>query len=321
MGVDSDPVRAKLPATPWGCLPPRMRVLFITGQHRTGGWLAESLAADSASEVLLEEVLGIAAGLARLRDELFDAVLISHDGHSLDALEILDAVRTGSSDEQPIIVLGEQSEQEMADLCFESGADAYLCAGNSTTRTLIWQVARATERHRLISDNRRLEQEHRHRLRLEEGEAIRLIEQQRGLVASCVGIDRGAEGDETDGKEAGQPIPETCNLPKSLRTHYRELLRAYVVMGSGNLSDEMRALAHLLVTNRMTTADAMQMHLIVLGDMIRGLGSRSARHVLNRANLLILEMMISLADGYREQDPDNQHTSRHQMLPEIEVAA
>jgi CheY-like chemotaxis protein len=318
MGVGSDPVRAKLPATPWGCLPPRMRVLFITGQHRTGGWLAESLAADSASEVLLEEVLGIAAGLARLRDELFDAVLISHDGHSLDALEILDAIRTGSSDEQPIIVLGEQSEQEMADLCFESGADAYLCAGNSTTRTLIWQVARATERHRLISDNRRLEQEYRHRLRLEEGEAIRQIEQQRGLVASCVDIDRGAE---TDGKEAEQPIPQTCSLPRSLRTHYRELLRAYVVMGSGNLSDEMRALAHLLVTNRVTAADAMQLHLIVLGDMIRGLGSRSARHVLNRANLLILEMMISLADGYRKQAPDHQHPSRHQMSPGIEVAA
>ncbi len=298
MRGNSDPVRTKLPATPWGHLPPQMRVLFITGQHRTGGWLAESLAADNASEVQLVEVLGVAAGLARLLDELFDAVLISHDSRSLDALEVLDAIRAGSSDEQPIVILGEQSEREMTDLCFESGADAYLCVDNSTTRTLIWQVARATERRRLISDNRRLEQENRHRVRLEKSEAIRLLGQQRDLFSTGTGGDCEPPGDEL-------PILEGRKPPPALLAHYRELLRTYVVMGSGNLSDEMRTLAHWLVTNRMSTADAMQLHLIASGDMISSLGSRSARHVLNRANLLIMELMISLADGYREQGQDH----------------
>ncbi len=51
-----------------GFLPPKMKVLFITGQQRTGRWLAEALAADSASEVKLDEVTGVTAGLARLRE-------------------------------------------------------------------------------------------------------------------------------------------------------------------------------------------------------------------------------------------------------------
>lgn len=307
MGVGSKPVGSKLPVTPWGFLPPRMRVLFITGSDRTGGWLAEAFASDSASEVLLEEATGVAAGLARLRDELFDAVLISHDGRSLDALEFLDAIRTGSSDEQPIIVLGQQTEQEMADLCFESGADAYLSVDGTTTRTLIWQVARATERYRLINEHRRLEQDHRHRMRLEEGEAVRLLDQQRSLLA-------GRDGD-------GSEFDTASDLPESLVEHYRELLRAYVVMGAGNLRDELTALADLLVSAGMTACDAMTLHLYVLEEMIDGLGSRSARHVMNRADLLILEMLINLAEGYREQSPPHYAAARQQLLPGFEAAA
>ena len=307
MGVGSKPAGTKLPATPWGYLPPRMRVLFITGPDRIDGWLAEAFASDSASEVLLEEAIGVAAGLAQLRDELFDAVLISHDGRSLDALEFLDAIRTGSSDEQPIIVLGQQSEQQMADLCFESGADAYLCVDGTTTRTLIWQVARATERYRLINENRRLEQEYRHRLRLEEGETERLLGQQRSLIA----------GRTSD----GPPMDVASDLPESLVEHYRELLRAYVVMGAGNLRDEMTALADLLVSAGMTACDAMLLHLHVLEEMVGGLGSRSARHVMNRADLLILEMMINLTEGYREHWQPHRTPARQQLLPGFEAAA
>ncbi len=63
-----------------------MRVLYVTSYHRTGGWLAEAFAADSAVDVVLEEAVGVAAGMARLRDEIFDAVLISHEPGELDAL-------------------------------------------------------------------------------------------------------------------------------------------------------------------------------------------------------------------------------------------
>ena len=93
-------------------LPPRLRVLYIATAHRMGGWLAEAFAADSASEVVLEEAVGGVAGLARLRDELFDAVLVSHQPGELDALELLEGYRTGVAD-APIIVLGTESEQEM----------------------------------------------------------------------------------------------------------------------------------------------------------------------------------------------------------------
>ena len=292
----------KLPATPWGHLPPRMRVLFITGLNRTGGWLAEAFAADSASEVMLEEAVGVASGLARLRDEVFDAVLISHDEENLDAFDLLDAIRAGSSDEQPIVVLGERSEREMSAECYEAGGDEYVCVNSTTTRTLIWKVARAMERHELMADNRRLQQARRHRLQLEHDEATRLLHQQREMIADLKEICResrdGNEGALPEQPVALSPCPD---MPRPLVEHYRELLRAYVIMGSGNLSQEMNRLAELLASASISAQDAMLLHLHVLEELVNGLGTRSARHVMNRADMLILEVMINLAEGYHQR--------------------
>ena len=291
----------------WMSIPPRMRILFITGFHRTGGWLAEAFAVDSASEILLEEAIGMTAGLARLRDEVFDAVLISHAAEELDALELLDALRAGNGDEQPIIVLGEQSEQEMNALCYEVGADAYVCVNTTTTRALIWQMARSVERHQLIGENRRLTQKHNHRLELEHNEAKRLLEQQRAFISVGPGQDH-------------SPKPGPICLPDRLVRHYQELLRAYVIMGSGNLSTEMFELASLFVAGGVSARQVMELHLKVLEEIIEGLGSRSSRHVMNRADLLLLEVMFHLSDGFQLQLRRVLHPPTQRVLPGFEIA-
>ncbi|MEX0678538.1 MAG: hypothetical protein WD063_15765 [Pirellulales bacterium] len=307
---------SNLPAAPWGYLPPTMRVLYVTTPRRGGAWLAESFAGDSACQVALEEAHGPAAGLERLREQVFDAVLISHAPGELDALELLDALRAGGA-EEPLIVLGEASPQEMDALCLEAGADAYVCVNTATTRTLLWIVARATERHTLLRENRRLAQAEQHRLHQENHEAERLLTEQRDLIRDAQG--RRGEGADHDsqggpdechapaesttaslGRRAAGPI-EGVPLPESLKEHYRELLRAHVIMGSGNLSTEMAALAELLAASNVTAPQTMQLHVQVLEEMVHGLGSRSARHVMTRADLLVLEVLVHLAERYRQR--------------------
>ena len=169
------------PRANWHVLPPRMRVLYIAGRQRTGGWLAEAFAHDSAAEVLLEEVVGVAAGLERIREETYDAVLVSHEPGELDAMALVEGFRAGGADE-PIIVLGNQSEQEMAALCYEVGGDSYVCANSTTTRNLLWTVARAIQRHQLVRENHRLTLAEQQRLQREHDEADRLLVQQRAMV-------------------------------------------------------------------------------------------------------------------------------------------
>jgi CheY-like chemotaxis protein len=316
------------PMTRWGGLPVRMRALFVTGSLRTGGWLAEALAVDSASDVILEETVGMAAGTERLRDELFDVVMLSHEPQELDALELARGLRAGGV-ESPILVLGTASSSDLDAAAFEAGADAYLCVSGTTTRTLLWTAARAIERCQLVRDNRRLVLAERKRLQFEHQEADRLLGEQRGLIAEFQGVAIGTElplADASEGPPSTVPFPARISidrspLPDNLVAHYADLLRAYVIMGSGNLAAQMRALAGLLVAAGVTPHQTMLLHLQVLEDLIGGLGSRSARHVMTRADLLALEVMVHLADGYRLRYLDRTSPPRQLDLPGFEQAA
>jgi CheY-like chemotaxis protein len=299
-------------------MPARMRALYVTTPARTGGWLAEALAADSASEVQLDEAVGTAAALARLRDEIFDLLLVSHEPDELDAFALVEGFRAGGNDE-PILVLGNASEQEMTALCFEVGADAYLCVNTTTTRTLLWSAARAIERHEMLRENRRLQQADRTRLQQEQIEADRLLAEQKALLCELDSLRAGDNrGDSLTGEMPGtdsSPPLDLLRLPRNLVDHYRELLRAYVIMGSGNLTSDMQELANLLVGIGITSQQTMLLHLQVLEELVRGLGNRSARHVMTRADLLVLELMIHLAEGYRARFLEQLQPPRQLSLP------
>jgi CheY-like chemotaxis protein len=326
-------------------LPLRIKVLYITTLHRNGGWLAEAFAADGAAQVALEEVVGVTAGLARLRDEAFDAVLVSHDPGVLDAVEFVEGFRAGGN-EEPVIVLGAAAPQELDAICYEAGADDYICVAQTTVRGLLWKFARAIRKFELTRENRRLVQAERQRLQQEHREAERLLEQQRALINDLERIRDGGEeealgevehdspgplplvGRMRDGvaPERGSPsdvrgVAEPAfPLPSALVDHYRELLRAYVIMGAGNLADDMPALADLLAESNMSAQRTLQLHVEVLEELVAGLGNRSARHVMNRADLLALEVLGHLADGYRQRYRERRHPPRQLLLPGFDSA-
>ncbi len=295
----------------WGHLPRQVRALFITGTLRGGNWLQKAFQNDSACEVTLEHVVGIATGLARLRDEVYDVVLLQHDPQTLDALEVLSTFRTAAREDQPILVLGMDPEEQWAAACWEAGGDGYVCLRHTTTRMLLWRIAQARERHLLIAENRRLRQAHQQQLMREHEEASRLLSQQRQLLDDLLSLRaRLSCGSST------VPNP-TQQIPPLLVTHYRELLRTYVIMGTGNLADELKVLAQLFVRCGLGPQHVMHLHVNVLEEMLSGLGARSARHVLNRADLLILEAMMHLAESYRERCWQRENAPQQRLLPGI----
>lgn len=279
----------------WQRLPPCMRVLCIVPWPHAGGWLADAFAADSASKVVLEEAVGTVAGMARLRDDVFDAVLVAHEPGQLDALDLVEGYRTGGA-EDPIIVLGAQSEQEMAPLCYEVGADGYVCT-QTTTRNLIWVIARAVQRHQLVCENQRLASAEQTWRQREMDEVASMLAEQNALLGNKGTGPIGAK--HPVGRSGKLDQSPFSPLPLELAAHYRELLRTYVIMGSGNLADELRRLAEVLVAAGLDARQTLQLHLHAIEELIQGLGTRSARHVMNRADLLVMELLLHLADGYR----------------------
>jgi hypothetical protein len=233
----------------------------------------------------------------------------------LDALELVEGLRGGGNDE-PAIVLGTAPSAQMAALSYEVGADAYCCVAETTTRSLLWTFARAIERCQLVREHRRLVQNEQQRLAHEHQEAERLLGEQRALIAELEKIRTGKSLDEfshayphnhaivdceNPNSELRTPKSHACDLPERLVTHYREMLRAYVVMGAGNLAEEMVRLAAMLTEADVSAQRTMQLHVQVLEELVGSLGNRSARHVMTRADLLVLEIMAHLADGYRRR--------------------
>ncbi|MCH2117618.1 MAG: hypothetical protein MK161_07965 [Pirellulales bacterium] len=292
----------------WGRMPARIKVLYITTLHRTGGWLMEAFAADCATDILLDEAVGVTSGLSRLRDEVFDAVLVSHEPGVLDAVELVEGLRVGGHDE-PMIVLGMQPSTAMDANCHEVGADAYCCVEQTTTRSLLWCFARAIERSQLIRENRRLVQADRQRLAHEQTEAKRLLDEQRAVIADLELLHKKKSELHEPSKRLPPQDPIRCQLPEPLVKHYSEMLRAYVIMGAGNLTDEMTTLANLLAESGISAQQTMQLHVHVLEKLIQDLAGRSARHVMTRADLLVVEVMAHLADGYCSRYPHRKSSS------------
>jgi hypothetical protein len=164
------------------------------------------------------------------------------------------------------------------------------------------------ERHQLLRENHRLGLAEQSRLQREHDEADKLISQQRALIGDLESL------------RQERPCEKTVSLrlPNELISHYRELLRTYVIMGSGNLGCELKRLAELLVAAGMTAQQTMQLHLRAVEELVHGLGARSSRHVMTRADLLGLEVMVHLAEGYRQRYEEKIHPPLQRVLPGFE---
>lgn len=317
-----------------------VRALLVHGPGRPDLAFADRSRVAPQGLPTLERVMGGAAALARLREEEFDVVLAQHDPPEFDALDFLAALRAGGA-EEPLIVTSAGYDPDLASRACLSESDGYWPAVHSTMSELHWLLSRAIERARLLRENRKLADAESRRLRSDHAEAEGLLQQQRALIRDLEGLkspleatDLGAPGpsnlslgraDSRQGPTSDDDAPvgpsegpdsslrrtiarqaaseEAWDLPRPLVDHYRSLLRAYVMMGSGNLTREMGRLAQTLADARVSAPRTMQLHVQALEELIQGLGSRSARHVLNRADLLALEVMVHLAEVYRQRAP------------------
>jgi hypothetical protein len=77
----------------------------------------------------------------------------------------------------------------------------------------------------------------------------------------------------------------------------------------------LKRLADLLVAAGLTARQTMHLHLHVLEELVHGLGARSTRHVMTRADLLVLEVMVHLAEGYRQRYQERVNPPAQQRLP------
>jgi hypothetical protein len=245
--------------------------------------------------------------MSRLREEPFDCILIDvpATGSSLrddnGPFGLIRALRT-SGCEDPVVLVGRLfADAEWTAAC-AADCDVFISARGWNSLVLGAMVKRALLRGELIRENTRLSAAHHRRLLRERDESEQLLAHQRQLIAELETLpdplrERPARPSAADARllRTNSARPPGERPADEFNERYRALLRSYVLMGSGSLANEIAEMADQFVSAALPPPEALQLHLQCVESLVKGLGNRSARHVMSRADLLAIELMTHLA--------------------------
>jgi DNA-binding response OmpR family regulator len=287
-------------------LPSGLRLLCVGRQEPSWVGLTLQLDAQGCLEPHFKWVSTTSEALSLLRDESFDCLLVraenSTDSQSLrDALDLIQGIRAGGCDD-PVVLVASQSADALWIEGLEWNADVLVTASGWDSPALVPTIRRAMDRGRLAHDNHHLAMADRRRMSRERDEADYLLSQQRLILTALERfVAEQSTLSEADGRAApgdSGTIRATIPLPPEFEQYYQELLRTYVIMGAGDLAGEVAKLGDILGNAGFSPTEVLQLHLERVERLVRGLGNRSTRHVMARADLLALELMIHLGESY-----------------------
>lgn len=295
-------------------LPPLLRLLCIGTEEPSWVNVTLKLDAEGCSEPQYRWVPSPQGAMALLRDESFDCVLVGVDqttnkiGND-NPLELLRSLRAGGCDD-PVILIASTSEDEWWNECHRFDCELLVTNKLWDSSAIVSMLKQAIYRADLRREAHRLSIAQHRRLIRERDEAEHLLNQQRQILCELQMLARQSmntiRSEQTAGRSASEStsVNLTPDLPSAgaeFADYYSELLRTYVIMGSGNLAGEIARFAEILVLTGLSPREAMQLHLQHVEELVRGLGSRSTRHVISRADLLALELMIHIAEAIQRQ--------------------
>jgi DNA-binding NarL/FixJ family response regulator len=291
-------------AAGFGVLPTRLRLLCVGSIEPS--WVSLTLQLDALGcvEPAFKWVSTANEALALLRDESFDCLLVrvspTRQVPGDDPMSLARGIRAGGCAD-PIVIVAVATDDETWAEALKLNVDLLVSVKGWESSALIPAIQRAVERGRLLHEIDRLSAADRRRLARERDEAEYLLDQQRQILAALEHLAGAAHAVEP-GQTAGEPGGAgRVRLPEEFDDYYQELLRTYVIMGSGNLVAEVTRLAELLAGAGLGPREVLDLHLARVERLVRGLGNRSTRHVMARADLLALELMIHLGECYQQQ--------------------
>jgi hypothetical protein len=248
------------------------------------------------------------AALSRLREEPFDCLLIDVPASLASPSDdngpfgLIRAARTAGCLE-PVVVVGRLlTDAEWNEAC-TCDCDVFVSPRGWESASLGGVVKRSLLRGVLLRENRTLTAANHRRLLRERDESEQLLAHQRQLIAELEALPhplRQPTSPRAERFHHAVPLESTYvetqeGATNQFAADYASLLRSYVLMGSGSLAGEISEMTDRLLAARMPPHEALQLHLGCVESLVKGLGNRSARHVMSRADLLAVEMMTHLA--------------------------
>lgn len=270
-------------------LPSRLRLLCLGDEEPSWSGLAMRLGACGCDEPQFRWCLSSTHALTLLRETGFDCILIAGEdwqsdtgGPHADVAAFLAALQAGGHNEPTVVILPPGQDALLVELA-DSPCELLLSDKGWQSPAIAAWIYRAMRRSDDLQQSRRLSRADDHRTRRERSETSRVLDELRRIL------------DESPRQDHDEPLPE------KIHRFYADMLRTHVIMGVGRLNGEIRKLAEALAVAGVAPAAVLAMHLQQLESLVEGLGSRSSRHVMVRADVLGTELMLHLAECYRHK--------------------
>ncbi len=274
--------------TPWNGrrLPATLHLLFIGPVEPSWTWLTLQLERAGCCELHFHWADQLTEAIRQIHRERFDAIVIDDssdwprdtplfpDGF----LAFFHALQAGGC-ESPILVLTDRIDEQWQSIVALEPLESLITRQGWNSPALVPWLMRT----------------------LESG---RLREESRALQASAISRQTEGRGDSAQlalhwtqlAKRLAESAEDQEALPDKLITHYAALLRTSVIMGTGDLSEEIRHFARELQEEQNAPLKALAAHAQAVNTLLTGLGTRSARHLLDRSALLITELLMVLSN-------------------------
>jgi len=307
-----------LAAPPSSGLPPEFRLLCVGPTEPDWIGLTLQLDAVGCNDPKFRWVSTASESMKLLRNENFDCIVIecwptNLDDVRWDASDLLHAIRSsGCSD--PIVLLTQQPDDGLTVEACSSHCEILVSSALWSSRALVNVIQQSIRLVETAQQNHHHAVANHRRLVRERDEADHLLRQQRDIISELEAITQGAvkpSADEADDRtintsdHSAARKTRTLQIPEKIKTYYHELLRTYVIMGSGSLGEEIAQLANVLAEVGLSPRDTLSLHLEQVEHLVSGLGNRSSRHVMSRADLLALELVIHIGECYQQAAADH----------------
>jgi hypothetical protein len=267
-------------------LPGELLLLFIGPEEPSWTLLTLLLDRDGCTHPHFRWHQELAEAAGAVHQERFDCIIIDDvtaapgaGGVAADLPGTIAALRAAGCDD-PVLVLSDRADD--AWLTRMSGIECELLQTRSSWRStaLVPWIHKAIERQTLVRERNELGALGRDRRRQDASETWRQLEQRRQAAV------RLHPGRETEDREI---------LDWALPS-YHELLKSAVLAGMEQMQPESTQLLERLSAHGVTPAALLRLHVAAVESLLRGLGGRSAPHVLQQSDLVALEMIVRLSE-------------------------
>ncbi len=247
---------------------------------------------------------GLRETLQHLRTEHWDCLLISlleeDDRFTRKELACFLASIRESGISTGVLGLTCSLDVELAELFQEYQCDFHEVRSGWFSPAIGVMINRTMQLQSDALEKMKLRNREKQRCRREQEEAEVILAQQRTLLQEIFNDQQKADQPESSAiqtESADALADDSAFAP--LAPQYEQVLRSFVIMGVGRLEKELFQLASELQQAGSTPRDLLALHLECVEKMVERLGHRSSRHVVQKADRMLLELMVILAENYR----------------------